>query len=64
LSFRASSASKIFEARLLSLELFLSGQQRFQDIRGETFVPRIVSFGPAAPSRYSRRGCGPSNHPF
>jgi hypothetical protein len=46
---------------LRSLELFLSGQQRLQDIRDGTSVPRIVSFGPAAPSRYSRRGFGPSN---
>jgi hypothetical protein len=61
LSFQASSAFKIFEARLWSLELFLSGQQRLQDIRGETLVPRIVSFGPAAPSRYLRRGFGPLN---
>jgi hypothetical protein len=44
--------------------LFLSGQQRLQDIRGRASVPQIVSFGPAAPSRYSRQGCGPLNHPF
>jgi hypothetical protein len=62
--FRVSSAFKIFEARLWSLKLFLSGRQCLQDIRGETLVPRIVSFGPAAPSRYSRRGFGPSNCPF
>jgi hypothetical protein len=59
--FRASSAFKIFEAGLWSLELLLSGQQRLQDIRSRTSVPRIVSFGPAAPSRYSRRGFSPSN---
>jgi hypothetical protein len=40
--FRASSAFKIFEAGLQSLEL--------------------LSFGPAAPSRYSRQGFGPSNY--
>jgi hypothetical protein len=59
--FRASSAFKIFEAGLRSLELSLSGQQRLQDIRGRASVPRIISFGPAAPSRYSRPGFGPSN---
>jgi hypothetical protein len=59
--FRASSAFKIFEAGLWSLELPLSGQQRLQDIRGRTLVPRIASFGPAAPSRYLRPDCGPSN---
>jgi hypothetical protein len=41
--------------------LFLSGQQRLQDIRGRASVPRIVSFGPAVPSSYSRQGFGPSN---
>jgi hypothetical protein len=64
LSFRASSAFKIFEAGLRSLELFLSGQQCLQDIRGRSSVPRIVSFGPAAPSRYSRQVFGPSNYFF
>jgi hypothetical protein len=43
--------------------LFLSGQQCLQDIRGRTSVPRIVSFRPAAPSRYSRWGSGLSNCP-
>jgi hypothetical protein len=59
--FRASSAFKIFDAGLRSLELSFSGQQRLQDIRGRASVPRIVFFGPAAPSRYSRQGFGPSN---
>jgi hypothetical protein len=59
--FRASSAFKIFEAGLWSLELLLSAQQRLQDIRGWTSVPRITSFGPAAPSRYSRLDFGPLN---
>jgi hypothetical protein len=59
--FWASSAFKLFEAGLRSLELFLSGQQRLQVIRGRTLVPRIVSFGPAAPSSYSRQDFGPSN---
>jgi hypothetical protein len=58
--FRASSAFKIFEAGLWSLELLFSGQQRLQDIRGGTLIPRFVSFGPAAPSRYSRRDFDPS----
>jgi hypothetical protein len=62
--FRASSAFKIFEAGLRSLELLLLGQQRLQDIRGWTSVPRITSFGPAAPSRYSRQDFGPSNYFF
>jgi hypothetical protein len=33
LSFRASSASKVFEAGLRTLALFLSGQRRLQAIR-------------------------------
>jgi hypothetical protein len=40
--FRASSAFKIFEAGLRSLELPFLGQQRLQDIRGRASVPRIV----------------------
>jgi hypothetical protein len=59
--FQAGSAFKIFEAGLRSLELLFSGQQRLQDIRGRALVPRIAFFGPAAPSRYSRQGFGPSN---
>jgi hypothetical protein len=50
-----------FEAGLRSLELSLSGQQCLQVIRGWASVPRIVSFGPAVPSSYSRLGFGPSN---
>jgi hypothetical protein len=53
------SFEEIFDR--ICLELSLSGQQRLQDIRGRTSVPRIVSFGPAAPSRYSRQDFGPSN---
>jgi hypothetical protein len=59
--FWASSTFKIFEAGLQSLELLSSGQQRLQDIRGGALVPRIAFFGPAVPSRYSRRGFSPSN---
>jgi hypothetical protein len=44
-SFRASSAFKVFEAGLRSLELFLSGQQRLQGIRGRASVSRIASSG-------------------
>jgi hypothetical protein len=59
--FRASSAFNIFEAGLWSLELLLLGQQRLQYIRGRALVPRIASFGPAAPSRYSKQDFGPLN---
>jgi hypothetical protein len=59
--FRASSAFKIFEAGLRFPESPFSGQQRLQDLRGRASVPRIISFGPAAPSGYSRQGFGPSN---
>jgi hypothetical protein len=59
--FRASSAFKIFKTGLRSLELSFLGPQRLQDIQGKASVPRIVSFGPAAPSRYSRPDFGPSN---
>jgi hypothetical protein len=59
--FRASSDFKLFEARLRSLESSFSGQQCLQVIRGRTLVPRIVFFGPATPSSYSRLGFGPSN---
>jgi hypothetical protein len=55
----ASSAFVLFECGLRSLELFLSGRQRLQDIRGRASAPRIVSFGPAAPSRGSRRASAP-----
>jgi hypothetical protein len=63
-SSRANIAFKIFEEGLRSLELLLSGQQRLQDIRGRASAPRITSFGPAAPSRYSKPGFGPSNRLF
>jgi hypothetical protein len=39
----------------------LLGQQRLRDIRGRTSVPRVVPFGPAAPSRCSRQDFGPSS---
>jgi hypothetical protein len=42
--FRASSAFKLFEDGLRSLELFLSGQQCLQVIRGRTSVPRVAFF--------------------
>jgi hypothetical protein len=59
--FRASSAFKLFEAGLRSLVSSFSGQQCLQVIRGWASVPRIVFFGPAVPSSYSRLGFGPSN---
>jgi hypothetical protein len=59
--FRASSAFKLFEAGLRSLELPLSGQQCLQVIRGWASVPQIASFGLAVPSSYSRSGFDPSN---
>jgi hypothetical protein len=60
--FWASSAFKLFEPGLRSLELSSSGQQSPQAIRDWTPVPRIVFFGPAEPSSYSRVGSGPSNY--
>jgi hypothetical protein len=42
--FQASSAFKMFEAGLRSLESTLSGQQRLQDIRGRASGPQIVFF--------------------
>jgi hypothetical protein len=62
--FRASSAFDIFESGLQSLELSLSGQQRLRHIRARAPIPRIISFGPAAPSTYSSQGSGPSNFLF
>jgi hypothetical protein len=59
--FRASSAFKLFEIGLRSLELSFSGQQCLQVIRGWASVPRIVFFGPTVPSSYSRLGFGPLN---
>jgi hypothetical protein len=64
LSFRASSASKIFEVGLRSLELFLSGQQRLQAIRGWASILRVAFFGPVMPSKNSSSSCGPLDHPF
>jgi hypothetical protein len=40
------------------------GQQRLQGIRGRISDPRIVSFGPAAPSSYSRLSSDPSSGLF
>jgi hypothetical protein len=62
--FRASSAFDVFEAGLRSLELFLSGQQRFRCIRGRTSVPRVISFGLAVPLRHSKQDLGPSSYLF
>jgi hypothetical protein len=53
-----------FEAGLRSLELSPSGRQRLRDVRGRTSVPRVISFGPAAPSRRSRQDFGPSSYPL
>jgi hypothetical protein len=58
---RASSAFKLFGAGLRSLELSSLGQQCLPVIRGWASVPRIIFFGPAVPSSYSRLGFGPSN---
>jgi hypothetical protein len=62
--FRLSNTFKLFEAALRSLELSFSGQQCLQVIRGWASVPRIIFFGPAVPSSYSRLGFGPSNCVF
>jgi hypothetical protein len=59
--FRASSAFKLFEAGLRSLELSFSGQQCLQVFRGWASVPRIVFFEPVVPPGYSRPGFGPSS---
>jgi hypothetical protein len=64
---RASSAVKLFETGLWSLKLSSSGQQCLQVVRGWASAPRIIFFGPAAPSSYSRYlslNFGLSNHPF
>jgi hypothetical protein len=61
-SLRASSAFKLFELGLRSLELSSSGQQRLQIIRAWASVPRIIFFGPAVPSNYSSLGFDPSNY--
>jgi hypothetical protein len=60
--FWASSAFKLFEAGLWSLELSFSGQQCLQVIQGWASVPRIVFFGPAVPSKCSSLNYGPSKH--
>jgi hypothetical protein len=62
--FRASSAFDVFETGFRSLELSLSGQQRLRCIRDRIPVPRVISFGPAAPSMYSRQYFGPSSYLF
>jgi hypothetical protein len=59
---QASSAFKLFELGLRSLELSSSGQQCLQVIRAWASVPRIIFFGPAVPSDYSSLGSSPSNH--
>jgi hypothetical protein len=60
----ASSAFKLFGARLRSLELSSSGQQCLQVIQDWALVPRIIFFGPVVPSNYSSLGFSPSNHLF
>jgi hypothetical protein len=55
LSLSASSAFEIFEVGFRSLELSFSGQQRLRGIRSRTSVPRVISFGLAAPSRRLRQ---------
>jgi hypothetical protein len=62
LSLRASSASKLFELGLRSLETLSSGQQCLRIIRVRAPVPQISLFGPAVPLYYSSVGSGPSNH--
>jgi hypothetical protein len=62
LSLRASSASELFECRLRSLESLSSGQQCLWIIRVWALVPRIVFFGPAAPSDYLSAGVSSSNY--
>jgi hypothetical protein len=58
---RASSAFKLFELGLQSLELSSLSQQRLCIIRVRVPVPRIVFFRPAAPQFYSSLGFGPFN---
>jgi hypothetical protein len=58
--FRASSAFKLFEARLRSLESSFSGQQCLQAIRGWASVPRIVLDGLAIPLKCLSLNHGPS----
>jgi hypothetical protein len=59
---RASRALKLFETGLRSLKFSSSGQKSPQAIRDWAPVPRIVFFGPAEPSNYSRSGFVPSNY--
>jgi hypothetical protein len=61
-SLRASSAFKLFELGLRSLELSSLGQQCLQIIRAWTSVPQIIFFGPAAPSNYLSSGFSPSSY--
>jgi hypothetical protein len=58
---RASSASKLFECGLWSLEPSSLGQQRLRIIRVWALVPRIVFIGPTSPPNYSSAGFSPSN---
>jgi hypothetical protein len=60
--FRVSSAFKLFEAGLRSLESSSSGQQRLRIIRVRASIPRIIFIGLVAPPNYSSAGFGPSNH--
>jgi hypothetical protein len=57
----SSSASILFECGFRSFESLSSGQQRLHIIRVRASVPRIVFFGPTAPSYYLSAGFGPSN---
>jgi hypothetical protein len=58
---QATSAFELFEPGLRSLKSFSLGQQCLRIIRAKASVPRIIFFGPAVPSNYSRQGFGPSN---
>jgi hypothetical protein len=59
---QARRAFKLFESGLWSLKLSSSGQQSPQAIRDWAPVPRIIVFGSAEPSNYSRPGFVPSNY--
>jgi hypothetical protein len=56
---RVSSAFKLFEFGLWSLETLSSGQQCLQNIRAWASVPRIIFFRPVASQLYSNLGFGP-----
>jgi hypothetical protein len=58
---RASSAVKLFESGLWSLELSFSGLRCLAVTRTWALALRIVFIGLAVPSNYSRPGFGPSN---